>query len=142
MAETEILDQLYANAPSLTWFNNASEGWASAVGNKGKTDTSCVLVGNVMGAPYRRDRFLIGFMLVGPHNTYPYHAHAAHEAYHVVAGEAWLSKNDSGPIHKKVGDIVVHDPYDTHSMVTKESSVLVCWVNSGDTFGEYYFVND
>ena len=65
MAETEILDQLYANAPSLTWFNNASEGWASAVGNKGKTDTSCVLVGNVMGAPYRRDGFLIGFTYVG-----------------------------------------------------------------------------
>merc|ERR1712008_355726 len=46
IAEAEILDHLYANAPSLTWFNNASEGWASAVGNEGKTDTSCVLVGN------------------------------------------------------------------------------------------------
>ena len=45
-----------------------------------------MLVGNVLGAPHRRDSFLIGFMLVGPHNTYPNHAHAAHEAYHIIAG--------------------------------------------------------
>ena len=139
-AEMEILNHLYANANGLTWFHNACEGWATAPGNEGKTDTSCVLVGNVLGAPYRRDGFLIGFMLVGPHNNYPSHAHAAHEAYHVIAGEAWLCKNDSGPMHCQAGDVVVHEPYDKHSMVTKESSVLVCWVNSGDTFGEYYFV--
>ena len=54
------------------------------------------LVGNILGAPFRRDGFLIGFMLVGPHNSYPGHAHAANESYHVVAGEAWLCKNDSG----------------------------------------------
>ena len=43
MEETEILNHLYNNATFLTWFNNASEGWASAEGNRGKTDTSCVL---------------------------------------------------------------------------------------------------
>ena len=53
---------------------------------------------------------------------------------------SWITL--SGPIHHKAGDVVVHEPYDKHSMVTKESSVLVCWVNSGDTFGEYYFVKD
>ena len=78
---------------------------------------------------------------VGPRNTYPAHAHAAHEAYHVLAGEAWLSKNNSAHARKKAGDVVVHDPYDAHAMVTGEKSVLVCWVNSGDTFGKYYFVD-
>ena len=78
---------------------------------------------------------------MGPRNTYPGHAHAAHEAYHVLAGEAWLSRNDSGPVRRGAGDVVVHAPYDVHSMVTGEESVLVCWVNSGDTFGDYYFVD-
>ena len=31
---------------------------------QGLSDTSCVLVGNVLDAPHRRDRFLIGLMLV------------------------------------------------------------------------------
>ena len=78
---------------------------------------------------------------MGPRNTYPGHAHAAHEAYHVLAGEAWLSKNGSAPVRRIAGDVVIHDPYDVHSMYTKERSVLVCWVNSGDTFGDYYFVD-
>ena len=57
----------------------------------------------------------------------------------LVLGEAFLSKNDSGLIRKSSGDVIFHAPYDRHSMMTKEKSVLVCWVNSGDTFGEYYF---
>ena len=122
-----------------------SEGWASAAGNEGRTDTSAVLVGNVMGAPIRRDGFLIGFMLVGPRNTYPGHAHAAHEAYHVLAGEAWLgSGNGSAHARRRAGagDVILHAPHEVHSMRTGgEEGVLVCWVNSGDTFGEYYFVH-
>ena len=78
---------------------------------------------------------------VGPYNTYPGHAHAAHEAYHLLAGEAWLTVNESGPILKKAGDIAIHNPYDVHSMVTKDKSVLVCWVNSGDTYGDYFFID-
>ena len=73
---------------------------------------------------------------MGPHNTYPGHAHAAHEAYHVLAGEAWLSSSRA-----VAGDVVLHAPHEVHSMRTGEESVLVCWVNSGDTFGEYYFVD-
>ena len=85
---------------------------------------------------------------VGPHNTYPEHAHAADEGYHILAGkifliisylewrwqrngvanmmrmlviletmikkqsldliipstgEAWMSKNDSGMVHRRAG---------------------------------------
>ena len=47
--EAEILNHLCSDANGLTWFNNACQGWASAKGNEGKTDTSCVLVGNVLG---------------------------------------------------------------------------------------------
>ena len=74
---------------------------------------------------------------MGPRNTYPGHAHAAREAYHVLAGEAWLSNSRAGS-----GDVVLHAPHEVHSMRTgEEEGVLVCWVNSGDTFGEYYFVD-
>ena len=60
----------------------------------------------------------------------------------MIAGEAWLQKNDSGLVRKSAGDVNVHRPYDTHALVTKESPVLVCWVNSGDVGGEYYFVDE
>ena len=63
-SEANIIDLLVSNCTSLTWFHNTSKGWAGVPGNKGKTDTSAVLVGNVLGAPIRRDSFLIGFMLV------------------------------------------------------------------------------
>ena len=63
-SEANIVDLLVANCTSLTWFHNTSKGWAGVPANKGKTDTSAVLVGNVLGAPIRRDSFLIGFMLV------------------------------------------------------------------------------
>ena len=95
----------------------------------------------MLAAPHRRGNLLLGFMLVGPHNTYPAHAHATHEAYHVIVGEAWMSKNDSGLLHKRAGDVIVHEPFDTHSMETRDSGVLVCWINWGDVFGEYYFVD-
>ena len=63
-SEASIIDLLVSNCISLTWFHNTSKGWAGVPANKGKTDTSAVLVGNVLGAPIRRDSFLIGFMLV------------------------------------------------------------------------------
>ena len=31
-AEVEILNHLYTNVNCLTWFHNACEGWASAIG--------------------------------------------------------------------------------------------------------------
>ena len=37
------------------------------------------------GLIYESDNSLI--LKVGPHNTYPEHAHAADEAYHFLAGE-------------------------------------------------------
>ena len=61
--EADVLGLLLSNAASLRWFHNVSEGWATAAGNEGRTDTSAVLVGNVLDAPIRRDGFLIGFML-------------------------------------------------------------------------------
>ena len=63
-SEANIIDLLVSNCTSLTWFHNTSKGWAGVPGNNGKTDISAVLVGNVLGAPIRRDSFLIGFMLV------------------------------------------------------------------------------
>ena len=47
LAESEILDHLQTNVTNLTWFNNSCEGWAKA-NPDGKTDTSCVVVGNVL----------------------------------------------------------------------------------------------
>ena len=138
--EKHVLELLYKTSDSLSWFNNNSERWRNYPGNEGRSDISCVLVGSAMGAPLRRRNLLLGFMYVGPFNTYPLHAHAAEEAYHIVAGRAWLTKNDSGPIEKSTGDVNVHRPYDAHSMVTKSDSVLVCWVNSGDMDGDYYFI--
>ena len=140
--EKRVLEALCKASDSLSWFNNNSEKWRNHPGNEGRSDISCVLVGSAMGAPLRRRALMLGFMYVGPFNTYPLHAHAAEEAYHILAGRAWLTKNDSGPVEKIPGDVNVHQPYDPHSMVTKNDSVLVCWVNSGDMNGDYYFIDE
>ena len=140
--EQNILNVLLANLNQLSWFNNTSEQWVNAPGNNGRSDISCVLVGNMINAPIRRNNLYLGFMYVGPNNMYPLHAHAATEAYHIVAGEAWLRKNDSGFLHKFSGNVNIHDPYDKHALVTKDNPVLIVWVNSGDVNGEYYFVDE
>ena len=41
-----------------------------------------------------------------------------------------------------IGDISLQNPYETHAMKTTDSAVLVCWVNSGDVAGDYYFIAD
>ena len=97
-----------------------------------QTDISCVLVGNVLGAPIRRDNVMIGFMYVEPYNKgapvkwtkafsilseqhrtllggvqYPSHAHAAGECYHVVGGAAQLTRNGE-TLLCRAGDTVTH----------------------------------
>lgn len=105
----------------------------------GRTDTSCTLVGSLLGAPIHSTAIMLGFMLVGPHNTYPEHGHAAHEGYHVVGGEGWFG-GGLGLQLRGAGEVMVHQPHQPHAMETGGHQVLVCWVNSGDTFGEYYFL--
>eukprot|EP00419_Tripos_fusus_P048504 CAMPEP_0172835572 /NCGR_PEP_ID=MMETSP1075-20121228/25866_1 /TAXON_ID=2916 /ORGANISM="Ceratium fusus, Strain PA161109" /LENGTH=188 /DNA_ID=CAMNT_0013678647 /DNA_START=93 /DNA_END=656 /DNA_ORIENTATION=+ len=124
---------------TLHWFHNLSEQWCSR--NAGRSDTSCVLVGNVLEAPIYHDKVSMGFMYVGPNNVYPPHGHSAKEAYHILAGKCFLSKNNSPLTQKIGGDVVIHEPHEVHTMETKESGVLVLWVQTGGT-GDYYFVDD
>ena len=140
--EALILKLVLGQLSEFSWFNNTSEQWVNAPGNNGKTDTSCVLVGDTVNAPIRRSSLSMGLMYIGPHNTYPPHAHAPMEAYHTLAGEAWLTRNELSGIHIESGSVNTFDSYDTHALVTKDSGVLICWVNSGDVKGPYYFVDD
>jgi len=124
---------------ALHWFQNMSEQWCSR--NAGRSDTSCVIVGNVSEAPIYHDHINMGFMYVGPNNVYPSHAHSAKEAYHILAGKCFCSRNNSPFVLKVAGDVVIHEPHDVHAMETKESGVFVLWVQTGGN-GDYYFIDD
>ena len=145
-AEARVLEALRGCAHSLHWFHNRSPEWVAANAS-GETDTSAVVVGTAAADPVTWHRgpggaATIGFMWIGPHNTSPPHAHAAKEAYHIVAGSCDMSKNGAPFRHCRPGDIVVHCPHDVHCLRTGSSPVLVCWVHSGDLDGGYYFVNN
>jgi len=95
----------------------------------------------MLEAPIRLGHMMMGFMYVGPRNIYPAHAHSAKEAYHIVAGTCFLSKGKSSFVQKFPGDVIIHEPHEVHEMETKESGVLVIWVNTG-SFEHHYYIKD
>eukprot|EP00746_Dinoflagellata_sp_MGD_P048750 gnl/MRDRNA2_/MRDRNA2_220941_c0_seq1.p1 gnl/MRDRNA2_/MRDRNA2_220941_c0~~gnl/MRDRNA2_/MRDRNA2_220941_c0_seq1.p1 ORF type:complete len:213 (+),score=30.59 gnl/MRDRNA2_/MRDRNA2_220941_c0_seq1:77-715(+) len=139
VGERGILDAMAPINKTLGWFHNKTEQWCSK--NDGRSDTSCVLVGNVLEAPIRLGHIMMGFMYVGPGNIYPAHAHSAAEAYHILAGTCFLSKSNSPFVQKSAGDVITHEPYEVHEMRTRESGVLVLWVNTGN-FEHHYYIQD
>ena len=81
--------------------------------------------------PFAHDDLLVGFTLQAPNITYPPHHHEAPEIYGVISGELQWQVGDqwrkAGP-----GDVIVHRPHESHSMVTGDQPVLtwVAWPHS------------
>jgi quercetin dioxygenase-like cupin family protein len=136
--EAMMFSQLQEMKQGLNWFQNTTPEWTSV--NDGRSDESSVVVGNILGASIRSEALLLGFMFIRPGNIYPVHAHAAKEVYHILAGSCFLKKNDGAFKKKVTGDIVIHEPHEVHALETRGDSVLIIWANSGDIFGDYYFV--
>jgi hypothetical protein len=129
-AEHRILEQLRAHAPQLHWFSTRG------------TDASCVVVGPSANAPLAASNMLLGFLYLGPHSSYPAHAHASTGAFHVVAGRCVTLRAGGRPVARAAGDCVVRAAGEVQSLETADSAVLICWVNSGELVGQHHFVGD
>ena len=128
--EAQIAAQLCMHASKLHWFSTRG------------SDASCVVVGPSANAPLASSEVMLGFLHVGPHSRYPAHAHASTGAFHVVAGHCVTQRGGGAPVTRCAGDIVVRSAGEVQSLITTDSAVLICWVNSGDLVGQHHFVED
>ncbi|MCR9096819.1 MAG: dimethylsulfonioproprionate lyase family protein [bacterium] len=89
-------------------------------------------------AVYREPGFGFGHLMLGSGALYPYHAHAAPEAYHVLSGVAeWSVDGETRRVGP--GTTIYHAPYADHRWVTVSEEPLrvvwAQWVPDGDRSG-------
>ena len=97
-----------SDAPGLA----ARIGWAELIGPK---------------APFKSDKFCLGFTLIAPYTLYPEHKHPATELYYVLSGTAnWTLNGDTAP--KNPGEIIIHPSMNSHSMETGGETLLALYI--------------
>lgn len=76
----------------------------------------------------------IGFLLIGPNQSYPRHRHPAGEIYHPLAGRAKWQRRDDPSRCRPVGQAIFHQPNEDHAMTTLDEpmSALYCWAGALD----------
>ena len=136
----KILKHLMNIMHKFYWFQNTSPQWTGV--NEGRSDQSCVIIGDLLHAPVRSNKLLLGMMFIEGNNVYPAHAHDAKEVYYILAGSCFVKGNSNKFEEKRAGDIVIHEPNEIHALETKEESVLIVWGNTGDVHGNYYYLDN
>ena len=112
MGTAGIVGQLRAAASSLRWQQTYGAGdfgaeflqgygWSEFVGLRG---------------PYPSTQIACGVLLLGPHITYPAHAHAAEEVYLPIFGKAEWQQGDGAFAPIPVGKPIHHAPWVPHAM--------------------------
>ena len=112
MGSAGIVGILRAAAPSLRWQQTygvgdfgadflQGYGWAEFIGLRG---------------PYPSTQIACGVLLLGPHITYPAHAHAAEEVYVPIFGQAEWQQGDGPFAPVPVGQPIHHAPWVPHAM--------------------------
>lgn len=99
-------------------------GWAELIGPE---------------APYRTDKYCLGFTLISPDTIYPEHRHPATELYKVLSGTAdWTLE---GVVTKrKPGEFILHPSDQIHKMQTYDETLLALYIWTGNdvvTLSEY-----
>jgi hypothetical protein len=88
-------------------------GWAELLGPAG---------------PVQSLRLLGGFLILGPHTSYPLHAHEAEEIYVPLHGTAdWLQGDDVWR-QRPPGTVVHHRSGEPHAMRTVDRPLLACYL--------------
>jgi hypothetical protein len=77
-------------------------------------------------------RLRVGFLLLGPGLTYPDHAHAAEEVYHVVAGPSWWWREGDSWREAEAGTAIHHAPWIRHATRTGDAPMLALYCWGGD----------
>jgi len=86
----------------------------------------CELVGP-HGHLRHRD-IALGLLLLGPHVTYPEHAHPAAEIYAVAAGHAEWLQGDRIWRQRAPGDVICHVSMEPHAMRTADEPLLAAYL--------------
>lgn len=114
MGEGGLVTLLREAAPGLTWrqtygaadFGAAfleGYGWSEFIGQRG---------------PVASERIACGVLLLGPHVTYPSHAHEAEEIYLPIAGLAEWQRGAAPFAPVPVGQAIHHPAWMPHAMRT------------------------
>ncbi len=108
--------------PSLQWRRNSSYADADFLDGY----AYCELVGP---SGHRRNRGLaLGLLLLGPHVTYPAHAHPAAEIYTVIAGRAQWQQGDRVWRTRAPADTIRHASMEPHAMRTTDEPLLAAYL--------------
>jgi mannose-6-phosphate isomerase-like protein (cupin superfamily) len=90
-------------------------GWAELIGPE---------------APYRTDKYCLGFTLISPDTIYPEHNHPAIEIYKVLSGTAnWTLEGVTAA--RKPGEVILHESMKRHKMQTFDETLLALYAWSG-----------
>lgn len=114
MAQTGVMGAVKRTAPGLAWRQTygtadfgadflARYGWSEFIGLRG---------------PVASERIACGVLLLGPHVTYPAHAHQAEEVYLPIHGVAEWQRGTADFAPVPVGQAIHHPAWMPHAMRT------------------------
>lgn len=131
-AGRELLHALQAAAPLLQWSDPYSD----------RDDLMDLRAGyfvtTLVGGPTRSAALTFGedasvFLTVqAPHLLYPAHDHLAPELYYAIAGTADWQKGDEPFAPQPPGSWIVHPPWTSHAMQTREEPLVALAVWTAD----------
>lgn len=122
--------ELLAIAPDLSWRQSsytdadmgqgftANYGWCQLIGPRG------FFPGN---------DFLLGLLMLGPHQHYRDHFHPAPELYWPLTGGTLWRRDPGGFEAKPAGTLIWHRPNQIHAMKTSDQPLLAVWSWTRDT---------
>ncbi len=108
--------------PALQWRRNSNYAGADFLDGY----AYCELVGP--SGHWRSADIALGLLLLGPHITYPSHAHPAAEIYAVVAGRAQWRQGDGVWRVRAPLDTIHHAALEPHAMRTNDEPLLAAYL--------------
>jgi quercetin dioxygenase-like cupin family protein len=119
-----FVDALAEAAPLLAWRRSYTleEVGAEFLDNYGWTE----LMG--LEGPNPSRNLACGVLLLGPHVTYPPHAHEAEEIYVPLAGTAAWKRGSESWDDRAPGTVIHHAPHEPHAMQTASSALLALYL--------------
>jgi len=82
---------------------------------------------------FNGDDFLLGLLMLGPHQHYRDHFHPAPELYWPLTSQTLWRKGDGSFETKAAGDVIWHEPMMLHATKTEEQPLLALWCWTKDT---------
>jgi mannose-6-phosphate isomerase-like protein (cupin superfamily) len=127
MAGTGAMTEIQRAAPGLAWRQTygagdfgadflASYGWSEFIGLRG---------------PVASEAIACGVLLLGPHVTYPSHAHQAEEVYLPISGVAEWQRGKASFAPVPVGQAIHHPSWVPHAMRTGSEPLAALYLWRG-----------